>query len=166
MAGEMIFLLAFVVFIAVYGIWKYSKAETNDYNTFVAKAQDLEVRVKELEGALDEVHDLREAIDDFATKVAAFDTEVSNAQEHNAQLRESVIELRDRLSKRTIKFEPTGPIQVEITSKAPQYPAPGKKSADEVKAEQKRIRDSKMSTKPPSPALVKKVKKQLKDLEK
>lgn len=163
MSGELIFLLAVIV--AIFGIYKYAKSETNDYAAVLQKQVDQQQQINELKTKLAKVDEFEKAIADFTHKIEGLGNEVSNYQEYNATLRESVIELRDKLSRKVPVIRLQGPIPVEIASKPAQYPAPKKKTAEQLRDEMA------MKETPPTPParakeLLKKTKKQIEELSK
>lgn len=124
MTGEMIFFLAVTVSIAVYGIWKYSQAESNDYAVFTRTVQDCNDRISVLERKFREQDDLKKMIEEFSVKIQGFGTDVMQAQEHNALLREGLIELKEKLAtKRPVMSFPKEALKVEFINRTPPRPS-------------------------------------------
>lgn len=151
----LMFVLAFVV--AVYGVYKHENANTGDYNNVVTGIREDRIRIKTLEDKVADLEGVRNQFTELTNKVSEqlleFEKQVDASQEHSAKLREAVIELRDRLSRRGVKvLPPVGPIQVEIL-----HPTPKPKPKEEP---------LEVPPLPPTKPIVKKVKKQLEDLSK
>lgn len=117
---ELLVVLAVFVGIALYGIWKYSKAETNSYNRFVDKVviQDRQLQKLEAEhhAKLAQMTSLMMKVDDVVAKLACFEKDVEDYQEHLCKIQDSLLDLRDRSFPRKIELDLThkGPIQFEI----------------------------------------------------
>lgn len=153
MSGELIFILAMVV--AIFGIYKYNKSEMNDYAALIDKMNHQAGEINSLKADLKKVEDFKIAMEAFDRKVIDLGNDVEQSQDHNAKLREAVIELRDKLSRRNPITRVQGPIMVEIHSTKPQarQQAPPKIPDGPPVAPQK-----------PDPKLLKKVKKQVQEL--
>lgn len=162
MTIELIGLFIFFAMFGMYGIWKYSNSETNAYNTIVDKARDQEAamqtltkKVEDLDKKVEDQNDVIQAkvleIEALKAKADALEKDFADNQEHMAKLRKSQIDLRDRSYPRHIEmtFKPSGAIPVEILGPTkPTLPAPAKGQPK------------------PSPALMKKLKKQVDGLSK
>jgi len=161
MTVELVGLLIFFAMFGMYGIWKYSNSETNAYNTIVDKAREQEAAMKSLTTKVSElddvVSDLKEVVEadklligTLTAKCDSLEKDLTESQEHMAKLRKSQIDLRDRSYPRHIEmtFKPSGAIPVEILgpTKPPLPPAKGQAK--------------------PSPAMMKKLKKQIDEVSK
>lgn len=127
MGGEMLFLLA-VMAMAVYGVFKYINAETNDYSKLVQKLSiqrgEIETLKKEIMGQDDKILGLSVFIDQLKSEVFVYtkktmevEKDVDEAQDHMAKMRDSQAQLRDRSYPRTVEIEiktPVGAIPIEI----------------------------------------------------
>lgn len=152
MSGELIFFLAIIV--AIFGVYKYNKSEMNDYAELISKMNHQAGEINTLKAELKKVEDFKIAMEAFDRKVIDLGNDVEQSQDHNAKLREAVIELRDKLSRRRPVTQVQGPIQVEFyTRPAPKQNAPLK------------VPDGPPPAKP-DPKLLKKVKKQVQELSK
>lgn len=156
---DLIAMLALFVALASFGIWRYSRAEDNDYKKFAMKATELSSQMSLLEKSC-----LREKSEAFVaalSRIEKLETQTTMAlvqmdelQDHCARLRKSQIELRDRSYPRHIEitFPVKGAIPVEIHGPSTPPPTPRPKPKVPTPAQAK--------------ALLKKTAKQIKGLSK
>jgi hypothetical protein len=118
---DFLLMLALFVVLALYGIWKYDKAETNDYKRFVEKASELSNRMTKLERACLEENsqvfvNALTRIEQLEIKSVASFQQIDATQDHCSRLREQMIELRDRSYPRKVEvsFPVVGAVPVEI----------------------------------------------------
>lgn len=120
MGGETIFLLA-VFGLAIFGVYKYITAESNDYAKLVEKIQSLEAQIQENSKDIDRQFDSVEAFEgilrEYQERSVEIEKELEHSQDHMSRLRDSQIDLRDRSYPRQmeVKFQaPSGPIPIQI----------------------------------------------------
>lgn len=116
MAGEYV-LFGVLVVGAIYGFYKYSLAESNDYKKLLDVVQSLKADVKEIKSSVSRIDRLESSIANYQEVVEEVQREIDSAQDHMAKIRDSQVELRDRSYPRTIEFKvqaPSGPIPIEI----------------------------------------------------
>lgn len=154
---DLIVMLALFVALAVYGIWKYSRAEDNDYRKFTEQAAELSARMSTVEKNCEQdsgnIVQAFDRITDLEVQTKKLFEEIAELQDHCAKLRRSQIDLRDRSYPRQIevKFPPGGAIPVEIMGPSTPPPVPRPKAKATPK-------DAK--------AMLKKTAKQIKELSK
>lgn len=154
MSVEALFIAFIFASIAVYGVWKYTQAESNDMKRFVDKANAQDVEIKDLKKRIGELEERAETSDKllqewglkiqtFSTQVEEFSKEVDAAQVHMEKLRKGQIDLRDRSYPRHIELtlkEPLGAIPVEIyVNDSAKGPKAGKQST--INKVKKQIQD-------------------------
>jgi hypothetical protein len=126
MGGEMLFLMA-AMLVAMYGVYKYISAETNDYLKLVETVKILQGDINSMElkiGTQDKrLDNLAESIGRFKKIAEEASEDVDNAQVHLAKMQKSQIDLsnRNRALPSTVELvlSTNKPIPIEIISKAP-----------------------------------------------
>lgn len=129
-----IFILGVLMIIG--SVFIYSKAEDTAYDKLLAKYNENNAKIKELEGLLNSNIstagsanvNAKDAKEQVEKKLAEFRSELDVFRDQCADTREKQIELRDALSKKRPQINiPTGPIVVEIVKGFPRgQPAAGK----------------------------------------
>ena len=105
---------------AVYGAYKYQAAETNDYNSFVIKANIFESRIRSLEGQLKEASAMEKSTTDLVKSLSEKNSdnekEIAYLQDHCAKIRDSQISLRESLSSKRpiVKFSQPVPVNIVL----------------------------------------------------
>lgn len=146
----LIFIFIGCALIMFSAIWVYNNKESTAFHETQKKIVEQSVRLKELENLLTSnistvssanlrVKSLEEKIICFTQKIDSTELEVDHLQEHCAKLRESQIDIKNILSNKRPVIKVTAPIPVEVVSKP------------EVAGK-------------PDPTLIKKIKKQLKEV--
>lgn len=117
---EIILLMIILGGMVFYGVWKYAKAETNDYNQLLSKAQFLEIKIKDIEKKTEEL-DLQivEAIriaQDSQGKVVRALSDFETVKNQQSLLRDSQSDLRERLAAKrpVVKLDK---VEVEIVNR-------------------------------------------------
>lgn len=145
-SGEIIILGAAALAV-IFGIYKYSSAENNDFkdvlqsvNSCRGDIKSLDLKFKDFsrwnEDQGKEIEALRQVVLELQKKVGDFEGDVGDAQEHLARLRESQIYLdgKTRSSQVEIKLQtPSGPIPIQILESVPKKKIVTRKTAVKTK---------------------------------
>ena len=124
MGGEMIFMLALMA-LAVFGVFKYMKAETNSYNEMVESLREVEHQANangdvlkeqadELRKMLNRVSNLEHRVQQATENIAENESEIEKAQDHSAIISKELA--RPRFV--TLVTDKTKPVPIEVV-KAP-----------------------------------------------
>lgn len=136
-------LLILFALIAIYGIWRYSKSEENDYTLLRKEILDLSAEIRQAKKTADDtakISDLQK--DQIAITKQSVDTlsqEIDQVQDHLQRIRLQQARLKEKMipQKKFIKVQHVGAIPFEIHQPTP-LPAPDN---DQPRVEQlKKIR--------------------------
>lgn len=128
---EVILMFAFVVLVAMYGIWKYSTAETNSFNKFVDKANELTGEVSHLKQVLESCRGEFKVVDDKSESNRVFANDLS---ERLARLQNDVADLKLKTIPQSfdLRIHIEEPIAVQV-AKPPPVPKPPRKVISKIK---------------------------------
>jgi len=126
-SGEVIILGAAAIAV-IFGIYKYSTAESNDYNAVLQQVSSLKGDIKTLNTKLDdhakwnedqgkEIEALRLTVIDYGKRSDEVGKDLGEAQDHLARMRDSQMDLKDRSYPRQVEIQlraPSGPIPIQI----------------------------------------------------
>lgn len=138
---DLMVLLAAVL--ALYGIYKYHKAEQSDYRQLVERMKDLAGDLESLKRFAEaeiKAHDVD--LTTHSSQIKDLQKQIDQMQEHIAKLRGSYMKIRDRVltQKKTIKIQGAIPVEVMGPSKESIYdPESRKRIIEKVKKQLKEV---------------------------
>lgn len=158
MTGEMVAVIAILLVLGLFGIWKASTAENNDYAKYKASLLDLTSRVESAEKLMNAANTMSIEAERVSTETAdkfgKLEEDVIHVQDHLARHKAEIVKLKDRSYPRHVELTvkpPTQPIQFEYyagnpkptfsTSKAPKVPEPPKKLMKKIKKQLQEINE-------------------------
>lgn len=100
--------------IAIYGVFKYQKSETTDYNAFVTRAGILETQLNNLEA------EMRRQVDANNTKgldLQSLELKLKQLEGAQSAARSEQIEIKERLAKKRPVIQLRNPIPVEVVTR-------------------------------------------------
>lgn len=128
--AELVTLFGVLAIGAIYGVYKYSKAETNDFNYFVDQAYDLKIKNRELE---QKQHAQDEEVEKLFVKINELEVDISGLQDNCAKLREANIKLNERVKSKKQTVTLLRPVPVEIVEREKIGAKALKKTAEQIK---------------------------------
>ena len=127
--GSIDLLIILFAVIAIYGIWRYSKAEENDYSSLRKEVLDLSSEIKQTKIKSEDTQKLTELQrDQLAITKQNLDSisqEMDQVQEHMQRLRAQQARLKEKMipEKKIIKVQHVGAIPFEIYKPTTPLPA-------------------------------------------